>query len=150
MIDPNKIENALDNYFQNTPTAKIIENLDRHAIDRQKDLDRDNIDCLAVNNKGSLSDNLVKFEDVSPANRDAAFIAVSIESLVAPLKLPIYDGYNGSGELQLTFLTLPSGETVTLAFYLNAPQPGTYILALQAIALNILTRSWCEPIIGIL
>ncbi|NJR32495.1 MAG: hypothetical protein HC778_06275 [Chamaesiphon sp. CSU_1_12] len=29
--------------------------------------------------------------------------------------------------LQLTFLTVPSGETVTLASYLNSPQPGTSI-----------------------
>ncbi len=127
MIDHNKIENAIDNYFQNTPTAKIIENLDRHAIDRQKDLDRENIDCLPVNNKVALSENLVRFEDVSPANRDAAFVAVSIESLVAPLGLPIYDGYDDLDYLQLTFLTLPSGETVTLASYLNSPQPGTFI-----------------------
>jgi hypothetical protein len=69
----------------------------------------------------------VRFEEVTPANTDAAFLAASIESLVAPLGLPIYDGYDGLDELQLTFLTLPSGETVTLASYLNSPQPGTSI-----------------------
>jgi uncharacterized protein YjbI with pentapeptide repeats len=47
--------------------------------------------------------------------------------LVAPLGLPIYEGYDGLDELQLTFLTLPSRETVTLASYLNSPQPGTSI-----------------------
>jgi hypothetical protein len=69
----------------------------------------------------------VRFEEVSPANTDAAFLDASIESLVAPLGLPIYEGYDGLDELQLTFLTLPSGETVTLATYINSPQPGTSI-----------------------
>ena len=44
MIDHNKIEDAIDSYFKNTPTTKIIENLDRHSADREKDLDRENID----------------------------------------------------------------------------------------------------------
>jgi uncharacterized protein YjbI with pentapeptide repeats len=69
----------------------------------------------------------VRFEEVTPANTAAAFLDASIDSLVAPLGLPIYDGYDGLDELQLTFLTLPSGETVTLASYLNSPQPGTSI-----------------------
>ena len=69
----------------------------------------------------------VRFEEVTPANTAAAFIDAAIESLVAPLGLPIYDGYDGLDDLQLTFLTLPSGATVTLASYLNPPQPGTSI-----------------------
>jgi hypothetical protein len=50
MIDHNKIEDAIDRYFENTPSAKIIENLDRHAIDRKKylDLDRENLDQIPV------------------------------------------------------------------------------------------------------
>jgi hypothetical protein len=69
----------------------------------------------------------VRFEEVTPANTAAAFLDASIESLVVPLNLPIYDGYDGLDELQLTFLTLPSKETVTLSSYLNSPQPGTSI-----------------------
>jgi hypothetical protein len=69
----------------------------------------------------------VRFEEVSPANTGAAFVDAAIESLVIPLGLPIYDGYDGLDDLQLTFLTLPSGETVTLSSYLNSPQPGTSI-----------------------
>ena len=69
----------------------------------------------------------IRFEEVTPANTDAAFLDASIESLIAPLGLPIYEGYDGLDELQLTFLTLPSGATVTLAMYLNSPQPGTSI-----------------------
>jgi hypothetical protein len=48
MIDHNKIEDAIDSYFKDTPTAKIIENLDRHAIDRKKDLERENLDRIPV------------------------------------------------------------------------------------------------------
>jgi hypothetical protein len=127
MIDHNKIKDAIDNYFTNTPTAKILENLERHAIDREEDLERQNINHTLLKNKGLISDNLVRFEEVSPANQDAVFIAVSIEQLVAHLGLPIYEGYDDLDELRLTFLTLPSGETVTLMEYLHSPQPGVCI-----------------------
>jgi uncharacterized protein YjbI with pentapeptide repeats len=88
MIDHNKIKAAIDGYFENTPTAKIIENLDCHAIDRKKDLDRENIDRTSKSNKGLIFEKLVRFEEVSPANRDAAFITL-IESLATPLSLPL-------------------------------------------------------------
>ncbi|PSB58527.1 hypothetical protein [Chamaesiphon polymorphus] len=127
MIDHNKIRDAIDNYFNNTPPTKIIENLDRHAIDRKKDLEQENINHPPSNNKISRSDKLVRFEEVSPANRDAAFLCVSIESLVAHLGLPIFEGYDDLDEMRLTFLTLPSKETVTLVEYLNSPQPGASI-----------------------
>jgi tetratricopeptide (TPR) repeat protein len=67
----------------------------------------------------------VRFEEVTPAHEYAAFFNVSIESLVAPLNLPIFSGYDDLDELQLAFLTLSSGQTVTLGEYLNSPQPGT-------------------------
>jgi hypothetical protein len=69
----------------------------------------------------------VRFEEVTPANTAAAFLDASIESLIVPLGLPIYDCYDGSDDLKLTFLTLPSGEMVTLASYLNSPHPGTSV-----------------------
>jgi uncharacterized NAD(P)/FAD-binding protein YdhS len=127
MIDHKKIEDAIDSYFKNTPTAKIIENLDRLSADREKDLDRENINHKTANSKDSIIGNLVKFEEVSPANQDAAFLAVSIKSLVAPIGLPLYEGYDDLDEMWLTFLTLPSGETVTLMEYLHSPQPGVCI-----------------------
>jgi uncharacterized protein YjbI with pentapeptide repeats len=127
MIDHNKIEDAIDSYFKNTPTAKIIENLDRHSADREKDLDRENINRKTANNRDLIVANLVRFEEVSPANQDAAFLAVSIHSLVAPLGLPLYEGYDDLDEMWLTFLTLPSGKTVTLVEYLHSPQPGVCI-----------------------
>ncbi len=127
MIDHKKIEDAIDSYFKNTPTAKILENLDRHSADRDKDLERENINHKATNNKNSIIDNLVRFEEVSPANQDAAFLTVSIEQLVSHLGLPLYQGYDDLDEMRLTFLTLPSGETVTIGEYLNCPQPRTSI-----------------------
>jgi hypothetical protein len=57
---------ASPNYFNNTPTVKIVENIDRHAIDREKDLDLENIDRTPINNNGSISVKMVR--------RDAAFI----------------------------------------------------------------------------
>lgn len=127
MLDHSKIEEAIDNYFNNTPIEKIIENLDRHSADRDKDLERENINHQATNNKDSIVGNLVRFEEVSPANQDAAFLTVSIEQLVAHLGLPLYEGYDDLDEMRLTFLTLPSGETVTLMEYLHSPQPGVCI-----------------------
>jgi uncharacterized protein YjbI with pentapeptide repeats len=127
MIDHSKIKESIENYFNNIPTAKIIENLDLHSADRKEDLERENINHPPVNKKDSTIGKLVRFEEVSPANTDAAFLDASIESLVVPLGLPIYEGYDGLDDLRLTFLTLPSGETVTLASYLNSPQPGTSI-----------------------
>jgi hypothetical protein len=78
MIDHNKIEDAIDRYFKDTPTAKIIENLDRLSADREKDLDRENINRKTANNRDLVVGNLVRFKEVSPANQDAASITVSI------------------------------------------------------------------------
>jgi uncharacterized protein YjbI with pentapeptide repeats len=75
----------------------------------------------------AISQQRIRFEEVTPAHEYAAFIAVSIEQLVAHLGLPLYEGYDDLDEMRLTFLTLPSGETVTVGEYLNCPQPGTSI-----------------------
>ncbi len=90
-------------------------------------LERENINHKTTHNNDPVIGNLVRFEEVSPANQDVAFFAVSIESLVAPLGLPLYKGYDDLDEMRLTFLTLPSGETVTLMEYLHSPQPGVCI-----------------------
>lgn len=63
----------------------------------------------------------VRFEEVTPAHEYAAFFSVSIAPLVAHLGLPIFDAYDDLDDLQLAFLTLPSGETVTLSEYAGAP-----------------------------
>ena len=89
MIDHKKVEDAINSYFKNTPTAKIIENLDRHSADRDKDLDRSTISHETTNNKDLVTGNLVRFEEVSLANQDAAFLTVSIDQLVAHFGLPL-------------------------------------------------------------
>ncbi len=73
-----------------------------------------------MNNPTSRASRRVRFEEVTPAHEYAAFFNVSIAPLVAHLGLPIFDGYDDLDDLQLAFLTLPSGETVTLAEYAGA------------------------------
>ena len=63
----------------------------------------------------------VRFEEVTPVHEYAAYFSVSIASLVAHLGLTIFDGYDDLDDLQLAFLTLPSGETVTLVEYAGSP-----------------------------
>jgi uncharacterized protein YjbI with pentapeptide repeats len=76
----------------------------------------------------------VRFEEVTPAHEYAAFFNVSIAPLVAHLGLPIFDGYDDLDDLQLAFLTLPSGETVTLGKYAGAPGTSLYVdVAMQNI-----------------
>jgi uncharacterized protein YjbI with pentapeptide repeats len=76
----------------------------------------------------------VRFEEVTPAHEYAAFFNVSIAPLVAHLDLPIFDGYDDLDDLQLAFLTLPSGETVTLGEYAGTPGTSIYIdVAMQNI-----------------
>jgi hypothetical protein len=73
----------------------------------------------------------VRFEEVTPAHEYAAFLTVSIAPLVAHLGLPIFDGYDDLDDLQLAFLTLPSGETVTLGEYAGAPGTSIYVEAVM-------------------
>jgi hypothetical protein len=67
---------------------------------------------------------LIRFEDVTPARDIVAFFAGSLKPLVAHLNLPVYLGYDDLDELLFTFLTLPSGKTVTLGQYRGSPQVG--------------------------
>lgn len=67
---------------------------------------------------------LIRFEDVTPARDIVAFFAGSLKPLVAHLNLPVYLGYDDLDEILFTFLTLPSGKTVTLGQYRGSPQVG--------------------------
>lgn len=69
----------------------------------------------------------VRFEETTPANEYAAFFDAAIESLVAHLDLPIFEGYDDLDDMRLAFLTLPSGSTVALGQYPRSPEPGTYL-----------------------
>jgi Pentapeptide repeats (8 copies) len=80
-----------------------------------------------MNNPTSRASRRVRFEEVTPAHEYAAFFSVSIAPLVAHLGLPIFDGYDDLDDLQLAFLTLPSGETVTLGEYAGMPGTSLYI-----------------------
>jgi hypothetical protein len=77
-----------------------------------------------VSNLTLKQDRRVRFEEVTPTNTIVAFFDIRLSSLVNRLNLPIYEGYDDLDEMQLAFLTLPSGQTVTLAQYENAPQIG--------------------------
>jgi hypothetical protein len=87
-----------------------------------------------MSNPTSRASRRVRFEEVTPAHEYAAFFNVSIAPLVAHLGLPIFDGYDDLDDLQLAFLTLPSGATVTLGEYAGMPGTSLYIeVAMQSI-----------------
>ena len=87
-----------------------------------------------MSNLMSKASRCVRFEEVTPAHEYAAFFNVSLAPLVAHLGLPVFDGYDDLDDLQLTFLTLPSGETVTLGEYAGAPGTSLYVeVAMQNI-----------------
>jgi hypothetical protein len=67
---------------------------------------------------------LVRFEEVTPTHEIVAFFSGHLKSLVAHLQLPLFDGYDDLDEIQFVFLTLPSGQTVTLGQYAHSPQVG--------------------------
>jgi hypothetical protein len=48
----------------------------------------------------------IRFEEVTPANEYAAFFDASIESLVAHLGVPIFEGYDDLDDLRFSFLTV--------------------------------------------
>jgi uncharacterized protein YjbI with pentapeptide repeats len=77
-----------------------------------------------MSNPTTQGHQLVRFEEVTPTNEIVAFFAGRLKPLITGLGLPIYDGYDGLDEIQFVFLTLPSGQTVTLGQYANSPQVG--------------------------
>ncbi len=77
-----------------------------------------------MSNPTPKQDRRVRFEEVTPTNTIVAFFDARLSSVVTHLHLPIYEGYDDLDDMQLAFLTLPSGQTVTLAQYENAPQIG--------------------------
>ncbi|WP_310481257.1 hypothetical protein [Chamaesiphon sp. VAR_48_metabat_403] len=87
---------------------------------------------MPISNLTPKASRRVRFEEVTPAHEYAAFLDVSIAPLVAHLGLPVFDGYDDLDDLQLAFLTLSSGETVTLGEYAGAPGTSLYIdIAMQ-------------------
>ncbi len=66
----------------------------------------------------------VRFEEVTPTHEIVAFFDGHLKPLVAHLQLRLYDGYDDLDEIKFAFLTLPSGQTVTLGQYAHSPQVG--------------------------
>jgi hypothetical protein len=54
----------------------------------------------------------VRFEEITPANTVVAFFEAQLKPLAAWLQIPVFDGYDDLGEMQVTFLILPSGQTI--------------------------------------
>jgi hypothetical protein len=80
-----------------------------------------------MSNSTPLAENFscLRFEQASPAQTIVAFLAADLKSLVAPLCLPIFDGYDDLDDLQFTFLSLPEQRSsVTLGQYQNSPHAG--------------------------
>jgi hypothetical protein len=69
-----------------------------------------------------MANQLVRLEEITPASEYAAYFSVSLAPLVAHLGLPIFNGYDDLDLLKFAFLTLPSGETVTLTEYADDPK----------------------------
>jgi hypothetical protein len=67
---------------------------------------------------------LVRFEEVTPTLLPVAYFDGHLADLISHLKLPIYGGYNDLDEMNFSFLTLPSGNTVVVGEYSNAPRTG--------------------------
>jgi uncharacterized protein YjbI with pentapeptide repeats len=69
-----------------------------------------------------MANRLVRLEEITPASEYAAYFSVSLAPLVAHLGLPIFNGYDDLDLLKFAFLTLPSGDTVTLTEYTDDPK----------------------------
>lgn len=77
-----------------------------------------------MSNPTTQEHQLVRFEEVTPTHEIVAFFDGNLKPLVAHLQLPLFDGYDDLDEIKFTFLTLPSGQTVTLGQYAHSPQVG--------------------------
>jgi hypothetical protein len=80
-----------------------------------------------IDNLAPCSTKVVRFEEVTPANKIVAFFDVSLESLSVHLQVMVFEGYDDLDDMRFAYWTLPSGETVMLSRYMNSPLPGTYL-----------------------
>jgi hypothetical protein len=67
----------------------------------------------------------VRFEEVTPANEYAVYFDTSLDSVLAHCDVPIFEGYDDLDDMRFAFLTLPTGETVTIGEYLHDPLSGS-------------------------
>ncbi len=66
----------------------------------------------------------VRFEEVTPTHEIVAYFNAQLPSLLAGTGLPIFPGYDDLDYIQFAYITLPSGNTVVLGQYENAPEIG--------------------------
>jgi hypothetical protein len=66
----------------------------------------------------------VRFEEATPTNEIVAYFNAQLLSLLAGTGLPIFPGYDDLDYIQFAYITLPSGNTVVLGQYENAPEVG--------------------------
>ncbi len=81
-----------------------------------------------MNQPKSFARQRVRLDKVTTAREYVACFSAGINSLAAPLDLTVYEGYDHTDDLRFSFLTLKSGETVTLAEYFQPARPGTMLL----------------------
>jgi uncharacterized protein YjbI with pentapeptide repeats len=66
----------------------------------------------------------VRFEEVTPTNEIVVYFNAQLPDLIAGTGLPIFPGYDDLDSIQFAYITLPSGNTVVLGQYENAPEIG--------------------------
>jgi uncharacterized protein YjbI with pentapeptide repeats len=77
-----------------------------------------------MTNPTSKKSQRVRFEEVTPTNEIVAYFNTQLPSLLAGTGLPIFPGYDDLDYIQFAYITLPSGNTVVLGQYENAPEIG--------------------------
>ncbi len=77
-----------------------------------------------MTNPTSKKSQRVRLEEVTPTNEIVAYFDTQLPSLVAGTGLPIWLGYDDLDYIQFAYINLPSGNTVVLGQYENAPEIG--------------------------
>jgi hypothetical protein len=77
-----------------------------------------------MTNTATQKSQRVRFEEVTPTNEIVAYFNARLPSLIAGTGLPIFLGYDDLDYIQFAYVTLPSGNTVVLGQYENAPEIG--------------------------
>jgi uncharacterized protein YjbI with pentapeptide repeats len=77
-----------------------------------------------MTNSTTIKSLRVRFEEVTPTNEIVVYFDAQLPDLIAGTGLPIFPGYDDLDSIQFAYITLPSGNTVVLGQYGNAPEIG--------------------------
>jgi Pentapeptide repeats (8 copies) len=77
-----------------------------------------------MTNTATKKSQQVRFEEVTPTHEIVAYFNAQLPDLLAGTGLPIFPGYDDLDYIQFAYITLPSGNTVVLGQYENAPENG--------------------------